>query len=172
MGQAEHNPATPWGYCDANYAEDPHDWKSTSSYMFMLAGSSISWKSKKQPSISLCTTEAEYYTLGIACQEVEWIRQICLKLLMPLNGPIHIYLDNTGAVALSENPVFHSSQSTSTLDGTLSKSSSIPRLHTLHILGIQNRADFLKNAASSSWEWNRWLTLRRSVEVFSIIVMS
>jgi len=108
MGQAEHNPATPWGYCDANYAEDPHDWKSTSSYMFMLAGSSISWKSKKQPSISLCTTEAEYYTLGIACQEVEWIRQICLKLLMPLNGPIHIYLDNTGAVALSENPVFHS----------------------------------------------------------------
>jgi len=48
------------GYCDANYAEDRAT-KSTSGYAFMLAGGSISWKSKKQTSISLSTTEAEYY---------------------------------------------------------------------------------------------------------------
>ena len=29
MGQAEHDPASPWGYCDANYVEDPRDQKST-----------------------------------------------------------------------------------------------------------------------------------------------
>src|SRR5882724_11682589 len=105
MGQAEHDPASLWGYCNANYIEDPRDQKSTSSYTFMLAGGSISWKSKKQSSISLSTMEAEYYALGIACQEAEWIRQICLELLIPLNSPIQIYLDNTRAVALSENPV-------------------------------------------------------------------
>jgi len=70
-GQIKHNPATPWGYCDTNYAEDPHDWKSTSSYVFMLAGGSILWKSKKQPSVSLSTTEVEHYALGITCQEAE-----------------------------------------------------------------------------------------------------
>jgi len=91
MGQAEHDPASPWGYCDTNYTEDPCNQKSTSSYAFMLTGSCISWKSKKQLSVSLSTMEAEYYALGIACHEVEWIRQICLELLMPLNGPIHIY---------------------------------------------------------------------------------
>jgi len=113
----------------------------------MLAGSSISWKSKKQPSISLCTTEAEYYTLGIACQEVEWIRQICLKLLMPLNGPIHIYLDNTGAVDLSENLVFHSRSKHIDIrwhfirDLIRSKT-----VRTSHIPGIQNGADFLMKA--------------------------
>jgi len=34
--------AIPWGYCDANYAEDPCERKSTSRYMFMLMGSAIS----------------------------------------------------------------------------------------------------------------------------------
>ena len=29
--------ATPWGYCDTNYAEDSCDRKSTSGYVFMLA---------------------------------------------------------------------------------------------------------------------------------------
>jgi len=65
----QHKFMTTWGFCDANYAEDSHDQKSMSSYAFMLAGSLISWKSKKQASIALSTTEAEYYVLGIACQE-------------------------------------------------------------------------------------------------------
>jgi len=96
---------------------------------------------------SLLTTEAEYYTLGIACQEAEWIRQICLELLIPLNGPIHIYSDNTGAVALSENPVFHSRSKHIDIrwhfvhDLIRSKT-----VHTSHIPGIQNGADFLMKA--------------------------
>ncbi len=99
--------ATPWGYCDMNYAEDPCDWKSMSGYTFMLAGGPIAWKSKKQASVALSTTEAEYYVLGITCQEATWIKQICQELRMSVNNPIHIYTDNTGAVALSDNPVFH-----------------------------------------------------------------
>ena len=58
---------TPWGYCDANYAEDPHDCKSTSRYVFMLASSPVPWKSKKQVSVALSTTEVEYYMVGITC---------------------------------------------------------------------------------------------------------
>src|SRR5882724_10158498 len=58
---------TPWAFCDSNYAEDPRDHRATSGYAFMLAGGPISWKSKKQSSDALSTTEAEYYTLGITC---------------------------------------------------------------------------------------------------------
>jgi len=97
----------PWGYCDANYAEDSHDWKSTSGYTCMFVGGTISWKSKKQASVSLSNTDVEYHALGITCQEVVWIKQFCQELLMPLNNPIHIYLYNTAAIALSNNPVFH-----------------------------------------------------------------
>ena len=73
----------------------------------MLAGGPVSWKSKKQTSIALSTMEAEYYALGITCKEAAWIKKICQELLIPLNSLILIFSDNTGAVALSDNPVFH-----------------------------------------------------------------
>ena len=68
-GGVKHDHMTTWGYCDANYTEDSHDRKSTSGYAFMLAGGPITWKSKKQKSVALSTTEAEYYAMGAACQE-------------------------------------------------------------------------------------------------------
>lgn len=98
----------PWGYCDANYAEDFRDRKSTSGYAFMLANGPISWKLKKQTSVSLSMTEAEYYAIGAACQEAAWLQQICYELFIPLDTTIPILTDNTGAVSLSDNPVFHS----------------------------------------------------------------
>ena len=75
--------------------------------MFMLVGSPVSWKSKRQTSVAFSTTEVEYYALGIACQEAAWIKQIFQELLIPLNSPIHIFSDNMGMVALSDNPIFH-----------------------------------------------------------------
>src|SRR5882724_4281074 len=99
--------ASPWVFCDVNYAEDPHDHHSTSRYVFMLVGGPITWKSKKQLSVTLSMTEAEYYMLGIACEEAIWLKQLCQELQMNFNKPIDIYMDNTGAVALSDNPVFH-----------------------------------------------------------------
>jgi len=68
---------TLWDFCDTNYAEDPCDHRSTSGYVFMLASGSNVWKSKKQVSIALSTTEAEYYMLGVACQEAIWLKQPC-----------------------------------------------------------------------------------------------
>jgi len=90
-----------------NYAEDAHDQKFTSGYIFMLSGSPIAWKPKKQASVALSTTEAEYYTLGITCQEAMWLCQLYQELLVTFDGPLHIYSNNNGAVTLSDNPMFH-----------------------------------------------------------------
>jgi len=147
----QHGPLTPWGFCDANYVEDPHDCKSTSGFVFMLASSPILWKSKKQLSVSLSTMEAEYYALGIVCQEAAWLKQIGQELLMSLNKPIHIYSDNTGAIALSNNPVFHNRSKHIDICWHFVRElirSKIVR--TSHIPGTQNRADFLTKALSRS----------------------
>jgi len=142
---------TPWGFCDVNYAEDPRDRKSTSGFVFILAGGPISWKSKKQRSVSLSTTEAEYYVLGIACQEAAWLKQIGQELLMSLNKPIHIYSDNTGAIALSDNPVFHNRSKHIDIRWhfvrELIRSKTV---RTSHIPGTQNGVDFLTKALSRS----------------------
>src|SRR5882672_3444670 len=141
----------PWGYCDANYAEDAHDCKSTSSYVFMLVGGPISWKSKKQSSVSLSTTEAEYYALGVACQEAAWLKQIGQELLLPLDDPIHIYSDNTGAVALSDNPVFHNRSKHINIRWHFVRELIRTKvIRTSHIPGVQNGVDFLTKALNRS----------------------
>ena len=142
---------TPWAYCDVNYAEDPRDRHSTSGYVFMLAGGPITWKSKKQVSVTLSTTEAEYYALGIACQEAIWLKQLCQELQMVFNEPIEIYMDNTGAVTLSDNPVLHNRSKHIDIrwhfmwDLIQSKS-----IRTSHIPRIRNGADFLTKALNRS----------------------
>jgi len=57
--EANQDHTIPWGFCDVNYAEDPWDQKSTSGYVFILAGGPIAWKSKKQASMALSTTESK-----------------------------------------------------------------------------------------------------------------
>jgi hypothetical protein len=53
------------GYSDADYAGDRDDRKSTSGYVFTLAGGAISWRSSKQELVATSMMYAEF----IACYE-------------------------------------------------------------------------------------------------------
>ena len=48
------------GYSDADWAGDLDDRHSTSGNLFIMAGATISWTSKKQATVALSTAEAEY----------------------------------------------------------------------------------------------------------------
>jgi len=48
------------GYCDADWGGDLEGKRSTTGFVFMIGGGAISWSSKRQPTIALSTTEAEY----------------------------------------------------------------------------------------------------------------
>ena len=50
-------------YTDADFANCPDNRKSYSGYIALLGGNIISWQSKKQPTVSTSTTEAEYRAL-------------------------------------------------------------------------------------------------------------
>ncbi|XP_019462897.1 PREDICTED: uncharacterized protein LOC109361816 [Lupinus angustifolius] len=47
-------------YTDGDYAGDNEDRKSTSGYVFLFNSGVVAWSSKKQPIITLSTTEAEF----------------------------------------------------------------------------------------------------------------
>ena len=53
------------GYTDADYAGNVDTRRSTSSYVFLFAGSTISWRSCLQDCTSISTTEAEYVRLSM-----------------------------------------------------------------------------------------------------------
>ena len=59
------------GYSDADWAGDIDSRRSTSGYCFKLGSGLISWKSKKQNSVSTSSTEAEYivpsWILVVSC---------------------------------------------------------------------------------------------------------
>ncbi len=68
------------GYSDSDWGGDLADRKSTSGYVFQVAGESTSWRSKRQGVIALSTPEAEYVVLASATQEALWLRQFLMEI--------------------------------------------------------------------------------------------
>jgi hypothetical protein len=63
------------GYSDADWAGCKIDRKSTSGTCQFLGRSLVSWASKKQNSVALSITEAEYIAAGHCCAQLLWMRQ-------------------------------------------------------------------------------------------------
>jgi hypothetical protein len=95
------------GYSDADWAGDTNDRKSTTGYTFILAGGAVTWSSKKQPTVALSTTEAEYMALTQASKEAVWIKRLLEELGTHHSGAVTINGDNQGSLSLARNAVFH-----------------------------------------------------------------
>ena len=95
------------GYCDADWANDKETRRSTTGYLFMLNGGSVSWGSKLQPTVALSSTEAEYMALCSGAQEAIYLRRLMGDLGYVQQDGTLIYEDNQGCIALTENPVQH-----------------------------------------------------------------
>ena len=94
-------------YNDADFAGCRSDRKSTSGTCHFLGNSLVSWFSKKQNSVALSTTEAEYIAAGLACAQVLWMRQTLIDYGIVCDTNI-IRCDNTSAINLSKNHILHS----------------------------------------------------------------
>ena len=95
-----------FGYADAAYA-NADDFKSTSGHVFIMAGGAITWRSKKQTTVALSSTEAEYSALSEAGREACWLRNLFDELGFPQLAPTLLKGDNDGSIAMAHNPQFH-----------------------------------------------------------------
>lgn len=96
------------GYVDADWANCITDRKSFTGYAFTLSGCPISWASRKQKTAALSSVEAEYMALTEAAKEAAYLKRLLLELGHSEKAKINVLCDNTGAIKLAENPVFHS----------------------------------------------------------------
>ena len=82
------------GYTDSNWAGDSIDQKSTSRYVFMFGGVPICWSSKKQASIALSSTEAEYRGAVNGCIQAVWLQGILSEFDLGSNLSTILFCDN------------------------------------------------------------------------------
>ncbi|XP_073222454.1 secreted RxLR effector protein 161-like [Cicer arietinum] len=94
-------------YCDADYAGDKIERKSTSGACQFLGEALISWSCRKQNTIALSTIEAEYVSTANCCSQVLWIKNQLEDFYVSYLS-IPFYCDNTSAILLSKNPIQHS----------------------------------------------------------------
>ncbi|WVZ94379.1 LOW QUALITY PROTEIN: hypothetical protein U9M48_040278 [Paspalum notatum var. saurae] len=87
------------GFSDADH--------STSGTCQLLGTSLVSWSSRKQASVSLSTTEAEYIAAASCCSQLLWMKATLSDFGLRF-GKIPLLVDSTSAISVAKNPVLHS----------------------------------------------------------------
>ncbi|PKU61534.1 putative mitochondrial protein [Dendrobium catenatum] len=94
-------------FSDADWAGDPISRKSTFGYCSFLGDSLVSWTVKKQTTVARSSTESEYRSLAALTADIIWLRRLLSDFGIHQTTPTDIFCDNTSAIALANNPVFH-----------------------------------------------------------------
>ena len=91
-------------YSDSDWAGDLETRCSTSGYAIFLGKDMVSWRSRRQATIALSSTEAEYMSMCNCAQQILWIQSIFHECHLTLDHSI-MFGDNKGALHIAQNPV-------------------------------------------------------------------
>ncbi|KAI3753423.1 hypothetical protein L2E82_25475 [Cichorium intybus] len=94
-------------WADSDWAKCVNSRRSITGYCLFLGNSLVSWKSKKQSTVSRSSTESEYRALATVTCEVLWLLKLMKDLGLKYKVPVNLYCDNQSAILLSLNPVLH-----------------------------------------------------------------
>ena len=94
-------------YCDADYAGDVNDYKSTTGVLVYIGSTVVGWYSSKQTTVAQSSTDSEILSMNFAAKEIVWLRGLLEEMHCPQVLPTILRGDSQSAIKLSRNPVFH-----------------------------------------------------------------
>ncbi|KAJ9566244.1 hypothetical protein OSB04_002210 [Centaurea solstitialis] len=110
IGRLSRYTSNPKGYSDASWITHvEEDRSSTTGWVFLLGGGTISWASKKQTCITNSTMESEFVALAAVGKEAEWLRNLIYEIPLwskPI-APISIHCDSAATLAKAYSQVYN-----------------------------------------------------------------
>lgn len=94
-------------FSDADWASCVDSRRSITGYILLFGNSPITWKSKKQNTVSKSSSEAEYRAMAAAASEITWVVRLLDELGVSNFLPVTLNCDNQSALYIAKNPVFH-----------------------------------------------------------------
>ena len=136
------------GFVDADHSGDRDSGRSTTSYVFTVGDTAVSWVSQLQKIVALSTTEAEYVAITEASKEMIWLQRL-MEELGKEQGCNTLWSDSQSAVHLARNPAFHARTKHIQLRYHFIRSAlDEEQLKLEKIDGAKNPADMLTKAVS------------------------
>ena len=94
-------------YCDSDWGACIESKKSVTGYIVKLGSALVSWKAKKQNTVSRSSAEAEFRSMATTVAEIIWLKGLFTELGVEVKQPVQLFCDSEATIQIAAHPIFH-----------------------------------------------------------------